>query len=136
MTHDVADEIHVEEHEEIVAQHQVPPKPIARIPSIDQFPRIAQQQVAAQQNRIATIAEQAQKKRKGIFERLADVGLGRRTDAVAVHAPSVPAPRRAEHKMQPQAEPVQIEQPAPQMDAGYDDDQLAIPAFLRRQANG
>jgi len=27
-------------------------------------------------------------------------------------------------------------QPAPQPEASYDDDQLAIPAFLRRQANG
>ena len=125
-----------EEHDAFAAQHQVPPKPIARIPSIDQFPRIAQQQVAAQQNRIAALAEQSQKKRKGIFERLADVGLGRRTDAVAVHTPSAPAPRRAEPKMQPQPEPVQMEQPAPQVDGGYDDDQLAIPAFLRRQANG
>ena len=139
-THPMAqdhEEIHAEEHEDAFAQ-QVQPKPIARIPSIDQFPRIAQQQVAAQQNRIATIADQAQKKRKGIFERLADVGLGRRTGAetMAVHTPSAPAPRRAEPKIQAPGISVQIEQPAPPVDATYDDDQLAIPAFLRRQANG
>ena len=127
-----------DEHQEPVAEQQIPAKPIARIPSIDQFPRIAQQQVAAQQSRIADIAEQSQKKRRGIFERLADVGLGRRTGAEAqpVHAPSALAPRRAEPKIQPQAAAAPVEQAAPQSDTSYDDDQLAIPAFLRRQANG
>ncbi len=134
--YDAVEPTHAGEPAESVTQQYIPPKPIARSPSIDQFPRIAQQQVAAQQNRIAIIAEQAQKKRKGIFERLADVGLGRRAEAVSVHTPSIPAPRRAEPKMQPQVEPVETEQPAPHVDATYDDDQLAIPAFLRRQAHG
>ena len=127
-----------EQFEEVAAAQRAPAKPIGRIPSIDQFPRIAQQQVAAQQNRIAEIAEQAQKKRRGIFERLADVGLGRRTsaDAQPAYAPSALAPRRAEPKMQPQAAIAPVEQPAPQADTSYDDDQLAIPAFLRRQAAG
>ena len=130
-------EISADEHDEFAAEARAPAKPIGRIPSIDQFPRIAQQQVAAQQNRIAEIAGQAQQKRRGIFERLADVGLGRRTgaEAQAVHAPSALAPRRAEPKMQPQAAVAPVEQPAPQPDTSYDDDQLAIPAFLRRQAN-
>jgi cell division protein FtsZ len=110
-------------------------KPMGRIPSIDQFPRIAQEQVAAQQARIETIADHA-KKRKGIFERLADVGLGRKSDQ-QVHAVAQPAPRRAEPKMQPQqhAAPVQHEAPITRQDVSYDDDQLAIPAFLRRQAS-
>ena len=128
-----------EQYEEVVAAHRPPAKPIGRIPSIDQFPRIAQQQVAAQQNRIADIAEQAQKKRRGIFERLADVGLGRRASAESqpAYAPSALAPRRAEPKMQPQAAVAPVEQqPALQADTSYDDDQLAIPAFLRRQAAG
>ena len=74
----------------------------------------------------------------GIFERLADVGLGRRTspEAQAIHSPSALAPRRAEPKIQQQAAVAPVEQPAPQADTSYDDDQLAIPAFLRRQANG
>jgi cell division protein FtsZ len=110
-------------------------KSMGRIPSIDQFPRIAQAQVAAQQSRIESIAEHAQKKRKGLFERLADVGLGRREH----HAPQAAAPapqpaRRAEPKMQPQAAPVVQEAPAPEAHSTFDDDQLAIPAFLRRQA--
>jgi cell division protein FtsZ len=110
-------------------------KPMGRIPSIDQFPRIAQAQVAAQQSRIESIAEHAQKKRKGLFERLADVGLGRREH----HAPQAAAPmaqpaRRAEPKMQPQAAATAPEAPAPESHSAFDDDQLAIPAFLRRQA--
>ncbi len=134
-----ADLVEVQEHEELVAQQTVAPKPIGRIPSIDQFPRIAQEQVAAQQNRIATIAEHAKTKKRGIFERLADVGLGRHktTESPSLYVPSAPAPRRAEPKIQTQATVVQVEQAAPpQPEAGFDDDQLAIPAFLRRQAAG
>lgn len=105
-----------------------------RIPSIDKFPLIAQRQVAAQQGRIESIAEHSNKRKKGLFERLADVGLGRRdeqkTDQRQMQA------RRAEPKIQPQA---QRRMPAPEPiiaeESSYDDDQLAIPAFLRRQAN-
>ena len=125
-------------HEDMAAVAQAAPaqKAMGRIPSIDQFPRIAQAQVAAQQSRIETIAEHSQKRRKGLFERLADVGLGRRADhhASEVAAPA-PASRRAEPKMQPQAAaPVMQEAPALEQQSAYDDDQLAIPAFLRRQA--
>ncbi len=114
-------------HEEIAAQQN-------RIPSIDKFPMIAQRQVAAQQGRIESIAEHANKRKKGIFERLADVGLGRREEQQAAQRPT--QPRRAEPAMQPQA---QRRMPAPEPiiaeESSYDDDQLAIPAFLRRQAN-
>ena len=123
--------------EPVAEEPVVQAKPVGRIPSIDQFPRIAQEQVAAQQSRIESIADHA-KKRKGIFERLADVGLGRKSDAQA-HAVAQPAPaRRAEPKMQAQA-PAAPVQPEPthaaRPEASYDDDQLAIPAFLRRQAS-
>ena len=116
-------------NEEIAPAHQQ-----NRIPSIDKFPMIAQRQVAAQQGRIESIAEHANKRKKGIFERLADVGLGRREEQ---HAEQRPAQsRRAEPKIQPQA---QRRIPAPEPiiaeESSYDDDQLAIPAFLRRQAN-
>ncbi len=105
-----------------------------RIPSIDKFPMIAQRQVAAQQGRIESIAEHAAKRKKGLFERLADVGLGRREEPAAQQA--APQPRRAEPKIQPQVQQ-RAPQPEPHIaeDTSYDDDQLAIPAFLRRQAN-
>jgi cell division protein FtsZ len=100
-----------------------------RIPSIDKFPAIAQRQVAAQQSRIENIAEHALKRKKGLFERLADVGLGRREEQ--------PEQRRAEPKIQQQPVQHRMAPPEPQMveEQSYDDDQLAIPAFLRRQAN-
>ncbi len=108
--------------------------PQNRIPSIDKFPMIAQRQVAAQQGRIESIAEHANKRKKGIFERLADVGLGRREEQQVEQRPA--QTRRAEPQIQPQ---MQKRMPAPEPiiaeESSYDDDQLAIPAFLRRQAN-
>ncbi len=136
-TTEMAEDHQASHHDEFAAAPAPTTRPIGRIPSIDQFPRIAQEQVAAQQTRIESIAEHA-KKRKGLFERLADVGLGRKTDhhtPAPTPAVAQPAPqRRAEPKMQAQPAPVAHEAPAPLQEATYDDDQLAIPAFLRRQA--
>jgi cell division protein FtsZ len=109
-----------------------------RMPQIEEFPPIARKQIAAQQGRIENIASQANRKKPGIFERLASVGLGRgkeetvtaRTTAPARTEPSIAARAAA-------ARPAQ--QPAPEPMAEeetYEDDQLAIPAFLRRQAHG
>jgi cell division protein FtsZ len=103
-----------------------------RIPAIEEFPPIAQAQMAAQKSRIEHIADHAQKKKPGLFERLANVGLGRKEEpAPQQREPSIAA--RTEPKVQQQ----RVYQPEPQSFAeqGYDDDQLAIPAFLRRQAN-
>ena len=110
-------------------------RPSSRIPPIEQFPRIAREQVAAQQSRIEYIAEHAQRRKKGIFERLADVGLGRRDEGHDVQrAAPQPQQRRAEPKIQAQR-PAPQPEPQVQPEQSYDDDQLAIPAFLRRQAN-
>jgi cell division protein FtsZ len=125
-------EIAEEHYEEAVAEYAQERAPQQqRIPSIDQFPAIAQKQVAVQQGRIESIAEHAARRKKGLFERLADVGLGRREET---HAPvQQPVAKRAEPKMQQQR--MAAPEPAPQAESSYDDDQLAIPAFLRRQAN-
>jgi cell division protein FtsZ len=105
-----------------------------RMPAPEDFPPIAQRQIAAQQNRIENIAEHAAKKKRGLFERLAGVGLSRKGDMPA----SEPAPQaRQEPRMQPEAQRPQVAQ-MPVTSAAqpaYDDDQLEIPAFLRRQAN-
>ena len=126
-------EMEVEEAHEDYSHEEIAPQQ-NRIPSIDKFPMIAQRQVAAQQGRIESIAEHANKRKKGIFERLADVGLGRREEQQVAQRPT--QTRRAEPAMQPQA---QRRMPAPEPiiaeESSYDDDQLAIPAFLRRQAN-
>ncbi len=109
-------------------------RPAPRMPQVNDFPAIAQRQIAAQQGRIENIAAQAAKKKPGIFERLAAVGLGRKEESVAHHAA---APQRAEPVMANRTAP-RVATPAPQpvAEETYEDDQLAIPAFLRRQANG
>jgi cell division protein FtsZ len=102
-----------------------------RMPSVDEFPVIAQRQIAAQQNRVSNIAEQSTKKKMGIFERLATVGIGKREEAPSRAEPAMtqrPQPQR----FAPPPAPAPIAQEEP----SYEDDQLAIPAFLRRQANG
>jgi cell division protein FtsZ len=100
------------------------------MPAVEDFPPIAQKQIAAQQGRIENIAEHAARKKKGLFERLASVGLGRRDDPVANPKEPVMNVRPAKAQAAPRAA-----QPQVQIDPGLDDDQLEIPAFLRRQAN-
>ncbi len=128
-----------EEDEEVEATQQVIQQARAqqaapRMPAPEDFPPIAQRQIAAQQNRIESIAEHAAKKKRGLFERLAGVGLSRKGDGPVEVDP------RARHEPRIQASEAQRPQVA-QMPVtssaqpAYDDDQLEIPAFLRRQAN-
>ena len=126
----VAIEEEFEEQQPVAAQSRG-----QRMPPIEDFPAIAQKQIAAQHNRIENIAEHASRKKKGIFERLANVGLGRRDDPVPTAKEPVMAVR-SEPKMQA-AKQHRPTQPEPQsyIDPSLDDDQLTIPAFLRRQSN-
>ncbi len=133
------EEEHYEEAEAPVQQAapQFTPRATPRIPAINEFPAIAQKQIAAQQSRIEGIAEHAVKKKPGIFERLATVGLGRREEP----APRIAAPR-VDPAMAAPRQTIQRQAPPPPAETyvaeekTYEDDQLAIPAFLRRQANG
>jgi cell division protein FtsZ len=107
-----------------------------RMPAIEEFPPQVKRQIEAQQTRIESIAEHAQKKKPGLFQRLANVGLGRKDDLPAQPAPREPSmaaqqPQRPllQNRPQPQPQPPQSAEPH------LDDDQLEIPAFLRRQAN-
>ena len=134
--------------EPVAAAPQQPPmagpRGPGRMPAIEDFPPIAQKQIAAQQNRIEHIAEHAARKKMGLFERLANVGLKRKDDpAPAQREPSITAPAaQSRAAAQPAvARAAQPARPQPQAAAplppepAYDDDQLEIPAFLRRQAN-
>ncbi len=125
-----------DEHEMQVAAKASPKIRSQRIPAIEEFPPIAQKQIAAQQNRIEHIAEHAARKKKGLFERLANVGLGRRDDPAPVAREPVIAVR-SEPKVQVTKQQSRQAPPEPQtyIDPNLDDDQLTIPAFLRRQAN-
>ncbi|SDO07978.1 cell division protein FtsZ [Methylobacterium phyllostachyos] len=139
----------------------VPPRPAApggtplarapRMPQIHELPPIAQNQILA--NRAAEEAA-PESKRTSLLRRLATVGFGGRRDEVEGAAPAVrsaapqpqmaqshipPAPRAPAAPAVPQYRPAQGHldpqgrmAPQPRM---MDDDQLEIPAFLRRQAN-
>jgi cell division protein FtsZ len=135
----VQDEIEEEDSETEAAQqviHQARTQPGSRMPSPEDFPPIAQRQIAAQQSRIENIAEHAAKKKRGLFERLAGVGLSRKGDLAPGHEDE--GMTRQEPRMdgadvqRPQSNQLQAASAA---QPAYDDDQLEIPAFLRRQAN-
>ena len=119
-----------------------------RMPRPEDLPLPGRNQLAATNN----TAESPEKKRMSLLQRLAAVGLGRRdeeadtTQRVAEPRAPMPAPRPA---APPQAEaprrpPAPAYRPAQgQLDAhgrpsaarAFEDEQLEIPAFLRRQSN-
>jgi cell division protein FtsZ len=141
----------------------IPPAPertqrMPRMPRIDEFPLPAQNEMRAQRGELGE--DHPEKRRMTLMQRLASVGLGRRGDAEA--PPAAPMPRTARPMPQferpPQrptarhpegrpAEPVSeyARRPGPQgldphgrnapVHNSGEDDQLDIPAFLRRQAN-
>jgi cell division protein FtsZ len=132
--HEVEDE---QEEMETTHQviHQARAQAMPRMPVPEDFPPIAQRQIAAQQTRIENIAEHAAKKKRGLFERLAGVGLSRKGD-IPQHEPEARA--RQEPRIQtsePQRPQVAQMPVTGAAQPAYDDDQLEIPAFLRRQAN-
>jgi cell division protein FtsZ len=114
-----------------------------RMPSVEDFPQVAQNQLRAQP---APQHQPVEAKRMTLLQRLAAVGLGRRdeqTDAVPA-APVVaePPPVAAEPVRRPQLAPQPVRAAQGQLDSlgrtqprSFEDDQLEIPAFLRRQAN-
>ena len=125
-----------------------------RMPRVDELPVPAQNQIAAERGEYAH--EHPEKRRMSLMERLASVGLGRRDD-------KTPAPPATAHQPMPQAKrPLRPSARAPEGRAhdavseyarkaapqgldphgrqapvhnGTEEDQLEIPAFLRRQAN-
>jgi cell division protein FtsZ len=136
---------------------QAPVRPV-RMPRVEDLPMPAQAQI--RQSRapepVQSAANSAEKKRMTLLERLSAIGLGRREDEMPVAPAAAPAPQRPEPRMPVRPEPAgdyvrrpstrpapqapqgldlhgRPAQPAPR--GGLDDDQLDIPAFLRRQSN-
>jgi cell division protein FtsZ len=107
------------------------------MPAIEDFPPQVKRQIEAQQTRIESIAEHAQKKKPGLFQRLANVGLGRKDDPPqpSQREPSIAMQNVQRPPLQPRPQPQPQPQPPQLSDPALDDDQLEIPAFLRRQAN-
>ena len=110
------------------------------MPAMEDFPPIARQQIEARQQQVNNIADKAHKKRKSLLERLASVGLG----AGAKARPEPTAQRPVEPAIMTGQPPMPHEQAnaagnihklQPEIDPALEDDELEIPAFLRRQAN-
>ncbi len=139
----------------------IPPAPertarIPRMPRIDELPLPAQNEMRAQRGEVSD--DHPEKRRMSLMQRLASVGLGRKPEeAEAPPAPRTarampqferPAPRptarqpegrpadpvseyarrAAPQGLDPHGRPAAVHNPA-------EEDQLDIPAFLRRQAN-
>ena len=118
------------------------------MPEIDDFPPIAQRQIAAKKGQVVEdLANHAQSRRKGFLERLANVGLGRKEPVAIPVDPVEPTLSNQFGAEEPRPQPQAVEarpgaaptgQPRAEesrIDPALDDEQLEIPAFLRRQAN-
>jgi cell division protein FtsZ len=125
-----------------------------RMPRIDELPLPAQNEIRAQRGEVAE--DHPEKRRLSLMERLASVGLGRREASEPPPAPRTaqampqferpampPTPRQPEGRPAPVSEYARrsapqgldsLGRPAP-VHNSPEDDQLDIPAFLRRQAN-
>jgi cell division protein FtsZ len=141
----------------------IPPAPeryarAPRMPRIDELPLPAQNEIRAQRGELGD--DHPEKRRMTLMQRLASVGIGRRADVEPPAPPPMPRtarpmpqyerPAQRSTARQPEgrpAEPVSeyARRAAPQgLDAhgrtapvhnSAEEDQLDIPAFLRRQAN-
>jgi cell division protein FtsZ len=142
----------------------VPPQPermparAPRMPRIDELPLPAQNEIRARRGELPQ-DHHPEKRQKSLLQRLASVGLGRREEApqnppprAAAPLPSLPSgermagrpmPRSPESRQEPVSE--YAKRPSPQgldhhgrqsaVHNSAEQDQLDIPAFLRRQAN-
>jgi cell division protein FtsZ len=126
----------------------IPPQPerpmsrsAPRMPTLDELPLPGQNEYRARRGEpIAT--EHPEKRRLTLLQRLAQVGLGRREDELDHRESAGRGPAGEPRK--PDSVPEFAKRGVPHVDsrgrssgshAQLDDDQLDIPAFLRRQAN-
>jgi len=138
-------------------------RPVRRMPNVEELPIVAQKALRAQSGEAPAVGLAEHKRKVGFLERLANVGRGRKdNDAempsklepefghrrAAPEAPRLetPAPRGVRidrpreaaapepKRIEPQPRPARaMAQPAPA--ESYEEDNLEIPAFLRRRAN-
>jgi cell division protein FtsZ len=136
----------------------IPPQPERvmqrpRMPRIDELPIPAQREIQARRGELQE-DHHPEKQRLSLLQRLASVGLGRRPDEEGADEPPMIQPRPTAERapQRPPARPAESREPvsdyARRGPQGLDqhgrpapvhnaqpDDQLEIPAFLRRQAN-
>ena len=140
-------------------QHFIPPMPELpirppRMPTIDELPVPGQNQLRAQRGQGGPEAQSPDTKRRTLLDRLAAFGLSRHEETQAAPPPAprqemappmaprpaAPSPVHAEYAKRPAAPTQRPVQPEPQSRItpqvrNSEEDQLEIPAFLRRQAN-
>ena len=133
-----------------------PELPRTRMPQIEDFPRPIQDQYRQARNDRNDYAAQAatapEARRRTLLERLASFGASRQEDAMQAPPPAAPRPAQRPAAPPPPshadyAKRPAVPTPAPSGHAGLDphgrraparsleDEQLEIPAFLRRQVN-
>ena len=150
--------------EEPVAREYIPPAPEqpvmrpARMPQIEDLPPVVQQQMRVHRGEQPMPQAQVETRRRSLLEKLAAFGISRHDEAPPVvqpprpMAPSLPAPA----PQRPNPAPLHAEYGRPQprvaaprpaqgsldqhgrigaRPAALEEDQLEIPAFLRRQSN-
>jgi cell division protein FtsZ len=137
-------------------------RPVRRMPNVEELPIVAQNAIKAKSGEAPPAGLAAQKRKVGFLERLANVGRGRKStdaemspklepefgtrQAPEMAKPQIPAATRGIRIERPRGEsaaPKRIdaqprvavaEIPLPSAESRADDD-LEIPAFLRRRAN-
>ncbi|MGV1015136.1 MAG: cell division protein FtsZ [Methyloceanibacter sp.] len=134
-------------------------RPVRRMPSVEELPMVAQKEIEAQSGEAPPVGLAAQKRKVGFLERLASVGRNRKESDAEMDTKREPdfgqEPTFSESPAQKgirierprgeaavQAMPRRIEaqprlaaQIEPSLSESYDEDDLEIPAFLRRRAN-
>jgi cell division protein FtsZ len=146
------------EEEELIEEEFIPPAPeqpalrAPRMPQIDDLPPIAQTQLRAHRGEGPGAQPAVETRRRSLLEKLAAFGISRHEEEAA--APRAIAPPAAPPRVtaaalhaeygRPQARPTAPRPAQGQLDphgrvtgrpASLEDDQLEIPAFLRRQSN-
>ena len=148
--------------EEMIEEEFIPPAPEQpalrqpRMPQIEELPPIMQNQLRAHRGEAAPAVHPAETRRRSLLEKLAAFGINRQDEAAPVPAPRaiapptpVAAPKPAPSSMhaeygRPQPRPVAPRPAQGALDphgrvaaraSQAEDDQLEIPAFLRRQSN-
>lgn len=113
-----------------------------RMPSVEDLPAPVQQQLRAARAPVAPAAPApVEAKRMSLLDRLKAVGLASRREEEAPIPAATPGVNHADYARRPAAPPAgargQLDQHGrtPPATRSLDDEQLEIPAFLRRQAN-
>jgi cell division protein FtsZ len=157
------DEEHAEDHIEEPARPFLPPRPeragvvrSPRMPRVDELPVPAQNEIRASRGE-PTAQDGLEQKRMSLLQRLAQVGLGRRDQKEEAFEPhelepqvhreereepqyrSTPERRSqeqvSEYSRRPAGRPAPGDSAARPSRTRLEEDELEIPAFLRRQAN-